>query len=108
MCTNMLSFTVFASNTAVCSCALTESFRLHQFLSKPFRIRTSRTPIFQPLQNQQLQTGCVSADSKQLITPVESALTQSFLSMSFRINTYKERGRGIALVALEGSLPACL
>src|SRR5260370_33250815 len=54
------SFTSFASLTS----------------SKPFRIRTSKTPLPQLLYNPHLQAPLGSAGNKGLITPLESALTK--------------------------------
>src|SRR6266478_6579383 len=56
------SFTSFASLTS----------------SKPFRIRTSETPLPQLLYNPHLQALLGSAGNKGLITPLESALTRNF------------------------------
>ncbi len=55
------SFTSFASLTS----------------SKPFRIRTSETPLPQLLYNPHLQAPLGSAGNKGLITPLESALTKN-------------------------------
>src|SRR2546428_11352974 len=55
------SFTSFASLTS----------------SKPFRIRTSKTPLPQLLYNPHLQAPLGSAGNKGLITPLESALTKN-------------------------------
>ena len=55
------SFTSFASLTS----------------SKPFRIRTSKTPLPQLLYNPHLQALLGSAGNKGLITPLESALTRN-------------------------------
>src|SRR6266566_4696753 len=54
------SFTSFASAT-----------------SKSFTIRTSKTPLPQPLYNPHLQAPLGSAGNKGLITPLESALTKN-------------------------------
>src|SRR6266700_1047006 len=54
------SFTSFASAT-----------------SKSFTIRTSKTPLPQPLYNPHLQAPLGSAGNKGLITPLESALTNN-------------------------------
>ncbi len=54
------SFTSFASAT-----------------SKSFTIRTSKTPLPQPLYNPHLQAPLGSAGNKGLITPLESALTST-------------------------------
>ena len=45
--------------------------------SKPFRIRTSKTPLPQLLYNPHLQAPLGSAGNKGLITPLESALTRN-------------------------------
>jgi len=55
------SFTSFASLTS----------------SKPFRIRTSKTPLPQLLYNPHFQAPLGSAGNKGLITPLESALTRN-------------------------------
>jgi len=55
------SFTSFASLTS----------------SKSFIIRTSKTPLPQPLYNPHLQAPLGSAGNKGLITPLESALTKN-------------------------------
>src|SRR5713101_1375721 len=87
----------------------------------PFRIRTSRNLLPQPLQNQHLQTPLGSAESKgltprgfrpqllhfqhlraplvtaentRLITPLDSALTQKCPRNPFRIRTYEKHGGG--------------
>src|SRR5207247_11250293 len=44
--------------------------------SKSFTIRTSKTPLPQPLYNPHLQAPLGSAGNKGLITPLESALTE--------------------------------
>src|SRR6266699_5968927 len=45
--------------------------------TKSFTIRTSKTPLPQPLYNPHLQAPLGSAGNKGLITPVESALTKN-------------------------------
>src|SRR6266704_7173293 len=45
--------------------------------SKPFRIRTSKTPLPQLLYNPHLQAPLGSAGNKGLINPLESALTKN-------------------------------
>src|SRR6266404_5129834 len=45
--------------------------------SKPFRIRTSETPLPQLLYNPHLRAPLGSAGNKGLITPLESALTRN-------------------------------
>src|SRR5713101_3465787 len=45
--------------------------------SKPFIIRTSKTPLPQPLYNPHLRAPLGSAGNKGLITPLESALTRN-------------------------------
>src|SRR6266571_266190 len=59
-----LSFTSFTSFASLTS-------------SKPFRIRTSKTPLPQLLYNPHLQAPLGSAGNKGLITPLESALTKN-------------------------------
>src|SRR6266446_5269472 len=58
------SFTSFTSFTSLTS-------------SKPFRIRTSKTPLAQLLYNPHLRAPLGSAGNKGLITPLESALTKN-------------------------------
>ncbi len=50
---------------------------LSQCSAKSFRIRTSMTPLPQPLYNPHLQAPLGSAGNKGLITPLESALTKN-------------------------------
>src|SRR6266487_2595866 len=50
---------------------------LSQRSAKSFTIRTSRTPLPQPLYNPHLQAPLGSAGNKGLITPLESALTKN-------------------------------
>src|SRR6266700_566305 len=50
---------------------------LSQRSAKSFTIRTSKTPLPQPLYNPHLQTPLGSAGNKGLITPLESALTKN-------------------------------
>src|SRR6266581_9654872 len=59
-----LSFTSFTSFASLTS-------------SKPFRIRTSKTPHPQLLYNPHLRAPLGSAGNKELITPLESALTKN-------------------------------
>ena len=56
---------------------LSSHLSLSQRSSKSFTIRTSMTPLPQPLYNPHLQAPLGSAGNKGLITPLESALTRN-------------------------------
>src|SRR6266699_6623935 len=73
------SFTSFASLTS----------------SKPFRIRTSETPLPQPLYNPHLQAPLGSAGNKGLITPLESALTGNSPVTPLESALTKSGGEGV-------------
>src|SRR6266700_4288634 len=53
------------------------AFRDALFHAIPFRIRTSKTPLPQPLYNPHLRARLGSAGNKGLITPLESAFTST-------------------------------
>src|SRR6266851_4843108 len=75
------SFTSFASLTS----------------SKPFRIRTSKTPLPQLLYNPHLQATLGSAGNKGLITPLQSALTKNSPVTSLESALTKRWGVGATL-----------
>ncbi len=65
----------------------------------PFRIRTSMTPLPQPLYNPHLQTPLVSAGNKGVITPLESVLTANLPVSSLKSALPKSRGEGVFWLA---------
>ena len=85
------SFTSFASLTS----------------SKPFRIRTSKTPLPQLLYNPHLRTPLGSAGNKGLITPLESALTKNSPATPVESALTKRWGVGATLPLGNSSLVTC-
>src|SRR6266699_2218964 len=69
--------------------------------SKSFTIRTSKTPLPQPLYNPHLQAPLGSAGNKGLITPLESALTRNSPASLLESALTKRWGVGVILATPE-------
>ncbi len=85
------SFTSFASFASLAS-------------SKSFTIRTSKTPLPQPLYNPHLRAPLGSAGNKGLINPLESALTKN--SPVSRLESALTKSGGGGKVLSSSSIPA--